>query len=87
MSTSAIPGTRWHRIAKQRMVLTIIVEVLLMTASQLALGMSATPEEMAEARDAVPRFQEGGVPVFPTMERAVRALKNALDFHRWRQSL
>ena len=53
----------------------------------LAVLPYTTPEEMVEARDTLPRFQEGGVPVFPTMERAVRALKNVLDFHRWRQSL
>jgi acyl-CoA synthetase (NDP forming) len=56
------------------------------TKPVLAVLPYATPEEMAEARETLPRFQDGGVPVFPTMERAVRALKNALDYHRWRHA-
>ena len=45
------------------------------------------PEEMTEARDTIPRFQEGGVPVFPTPERAAVALRNALDYYRFRTGL
>jgi len=45
------------------------------------------PEEMAEARDAIPRFQDGGVPVFPTPERAAVALRNALDYYRFTTGL
>jgi acyl-CoA synthetase (NDP forming) len=41
----------------------------------------ATPEEMAEARETLARFQEGGVPVFPTIERGAQALRNALEHH------
>ncbi len=48
----------------------------------LAVLPFAMPEEMAEARQMIPRFQEGGVPVFPTAERAAVALRNALDHHR-----
>jgi len=44
------------------------------------------PDEMAEAREIIPRFQEVGIPVFPTLERAAAALRNALDYHRFRQS-
>lgn len=47
----------------------------------LAVLPYTTPEEMAEALEAIPRFQEGGVPVFPSMERGAAALKNALDYH------
>ena len=45
------------------------------------------PEEMSEARETIPRFQEGGVPVFPTLERAATALRNALDYCRFKRSL
>ena len=45
------------------------------------------PEEMAEARETIPRFQEGDVPVFPTLERAAAALKNALEYYRFWRSL
>jgi len=43
------------------------------------------PEEMAEARETIPRFQEGGIPVFPTLERGAAALKNVLEYYRLRQ--
>lgn len=56
------------------------------TKPVLAVLPYFTPEEMAEARDAIPRFQEGGVPVFPTMERAAIALKNTLDYYRFRRN-
>ncbi len=42
----------------------------------------STPDEMTEARDIQARLQEGGVPAFPTMERAVRGLRNSLDYYR-----
>ena len=42
----------------------------------------STPEEMAEAIEIIPRFQNGGVPVFPSIERGALALKNALDYYR-----
>jgi len=51
----------------------------------LAVLPYTTPEEMAEAREMLPQFQNGGVPVFPTMDRAVRALRNVLDYHRWQR--
>ncbi len=47
----------------------------------------ANPEEMREAREAIPRFQEGGVPVFPTMERGASALMNVLDYCRFRRGM
>jgi acyl-CoA synthetase (NDP forming) len=51
----------------------------------LAIQPFATPEEMAEALESVPKFQNGGVPVFPTTERATTALRKALDYYRGRQ--
>ena len=50
----------------------------------LAIQPYATPEEMQEALDAVPKFQEGNVPVFPTMERGAAALKNVFDYYRFK---
>ena len=53
----------------------------------LAIQPYTTPEEMQEALDTIPKFQEGGVPVFPTMERGAAALKNVLDYYRFKDSL
>jgi acyl-CoA synthetase (NDP forming) len=50
----------------------------------LAILPYSTPEEMAEAVKVIPRFQDGGVPVFPTMERGAAALRNALDYYRFK---
>jgi acyl-CoA synthetase (NDP forming) len=57
------------------------------TKPVIAILPYQTPEEMSEARETIPRFQEGGVPVFPTMERAAAALRNALDYHRFRDAI
>jgi len=46
----------------------------------------STPEEMAEAIEVTPRFQNGGVPVFPSMERGAAALRNALSYYRLKSS-
>ncbi len=53
----------------------------------LAIQPYTTPEEMQEALEVIPRFQEGGVPVFPTMERGASALKNVLDYYRFKDGV
>jgi len=50
----------------------------------LAIVPYSSPEEMAEAIEIIPRFQNGGVPVFPSMERGAAALRNALDYYRFK---
>jgi acyl-CoA synthetase (NDP forming) len=47
----------------------------------------ANPEEMIEARGIVLRLQEAGIPAFPTMERAVRALANTLAYTRFKKGM
>lgn len=37
-----------------------------------------------EARRIIKKLQEGGVPAFPSIERTAAALKNALDYYRFR---
>jgi acyl-CoA synthetase (NDP forming) len=51
----------------------------------LAVLPYSTPEEMAEATEVIPRFQDGGVAVFPSMERGAAALRNAFDYYRFRR--
>ena len=48
----------------------------------LAVIHYSTPEEMKEATEVIPRFQDDGVPLFPSMERGAAALRNALDYYR-----
>ncbi len=40
-----------------------------------------TPDASREKRDIIFRYQELGIPAFPSIERGVLALKNALDYH------
>ncbi|UCB42301.1 MAG: CoA-binding protein [Dehalococcoidales bacterium] len=40
-----------------------------------------TPDADREKRDIIFRYQEIGIPAFPSIERGVIALKNALDYH------
>jgi len=52
----------------------------------LVILLYSTPEEMVEAIEIIPRFQGGGVPVFLSMERGAAALRNALDYYRFKSS-
>ena len=55
------------------------------TKPVLAVTHYSTPDEMKEVIEVIPRFQEGGVPLFPSMERGAIALRNALDYYRRRK--
>ena len=46
-----------------------------------------SPEDMKKARDIAQKFQGGGIPAFDTAERAARALRNALDYHRFKNGI
>jgi len=45
----------------------------------------STPEEMRRARELTKRFQGGGIPAFPSIERGARALKNALNYYSFKR--
>ena len=51
----------------------------------LAIVSFSTPEEMQSAREATKKFQESGVPAFPSIERGARALRNALDYYQHKE--
>jgi acyl-CoA synthetase (NDP forming) len=44
-------------------------------------------QEVGQARGIIQKLQSGGVPVFPSMERGARALRNALDYNSHRASI
>jgi acyl-CoA synthetase (NDP forming) len=45
-----------------------------------------TPDAEREKREIIFRYQETGVPAFPSIERGVTSLRNALDYHRFHNS-
>jgi hypothetical protein len=42
---------------------------------------------MQQARKIAQKLQDGDIPAFSTLERGARALKNALDYHNFRNSI
>ena len=50
----------------------------------LAVIPYVTPDEMKEWVGVVSRYQDGGVPVFPSIRRAAIALRNARGYHSFR---
>jgi acyl-CoA synthetase (NDP forming) len=51
----------------------------------VAIVPYSTPEEMRQARELTRRFQERGVPSFPSIDRGAQALKNALDYYLFKR--
>jgi acyl-CoA synthetase (NDP forming) len=47
----------------------------------------SSPEDMHQARDIAQKFQGSGIPTFDTAERAAQALRNALDYYRFKNSI
>ena len=53
----------------------------------VAIPYSTTPYKDGEAlREVQDKLQEAGVPCFPSYERAGRALRNVVEFHRFRRA-
>jgi len=46
-----------------------------------------SPEDMRQARDIAQKLHDGGIPTFDTAERAARALRNALDYYSFKNSI
>jgi len=53
----------------------------------MAIVSFATPNEMREARVMTRKFQEIGIPAFPTMERGAFALKKAFEYYRFKNGM
>lgn len=51
------------------------------TKPMMVLVFLFTPDASREKREVISRYQEIGIPAFPSIERGVLALKNALDYH------
>ena len=44
-------------------------------------------EDMKKAKDIAQKFDRGGIPTFDTAERAAQALRNALDYYRFKNGI
>ncbi len=53
----------------------------------MAILPAFNPAEMEKAAEAAGKFQQRGIPVFPSIERGARALKNALDYYQRRTAM
>ena len=47
----------------------------------------SSPEDMRRARDIAQKFQGSGIPTFDNVERGAWALRNALDYYRFKNSI
>ena len=50
----------------------------------MAIVSYSTPEGMRRSRDIIKQFQSKGIPAFPSMHRGAAALRNALDYYRFK---
>jgi acyl-CoA synthetase (NDP forming) len=51
----------------------------------LAIAPYSTPEDMRRTIEDTLKFQENGIPAFPTMESGARALRHAYDYYKHRE--
>jgi acyl-CoA synthetase (NDP forming) len=52
----------------------------------MAVVPASTPQEVRKASDITQKFQDGGVPAFPSIKRGANALRNALDYYNLRSN-
>jgi len=50
----------------------------------MAIVSYSTPTGMQRARDVIRKFQQRGIPAFPSIQRGALALRNALEYYRLR---
>ncbi len=82
-----LTGARWGMTETPRIDIDTMGEIKEQSSKPvMAVVAFSTPEEMQGAREATRLFQEKGVPAFPSIERGARALKNALDYYRYKNS-
>ncbi|MFC1977495.1 CoA-binding protein [Chloroflexota bacterium] len=53
----------------------------------MAITAFFSNEDMQQARDVTRKLEDGGVPTFRTLERAARALRNALHYYSFKSSI
>ncbi|MFC2069588.1 CoA-binding protein [Chloroflexota bacterium] len=78
-----LTGARWGKIFTPESDFGLMAKLHKKTTKPVvAIVAFSTAEEMKRTRDDTKRFQESGVPGFPTIERGARALWNAYQYYR-----
>jgi acyl-CoA synthetase (NDP forming) len=80
-----LTGARWGMTETPKIDIETMAEIKQKSSKPvMAIVTYSTPEEMQGSMDAMMLFQEKGVPAFPSIERGAKALRNALDYYRFR---
>lgn len=83
-----LTGAKWGMVQTPKIDIDTMAEIKNISAKPvMAIVAYSTPEEMQGSMDAMKLFQEKGVPAFPSIERGARALKNAFDYHHYRETI
>ena len=86
MQTKA--GWRWDTLEELDGQIRVAVNIRKKTLKPvMVVTPFYTPEEMEQARNIARRLRGGGIPTFVTFERGARALKNALDYYSFKNSI
>jgi len=86
MQTKA--GWRWDTLEELDGQISVVVNIRKKTLKPvMVVTPFYTPEEMEQARNIARRLRGGGIPTFVTFERGARALKNALDYYSFKNSI
>jgi acyl-CoA synthetase (NDP forming) len=82
-----LTGARWGMSETPKSDIETMAELRKKSSKPVMAVVSySTPEEMQGAREATELFQKEGVPAFPSIQRGAKALKNAYDYYRHRES-
>jgi acyl-CoA synthetase (NDP forming) len=81
-----LTGTRWGSLKTPKSEIEAMGNIREKSSKPvMAIVFFSTPEEMRSARETTQKFQERGVPAFPSIERGARALRNVLDYYRHKE--
>ena len=80
-----LTGARWGMTETPKIDIETMAEIKQKSSKPvMAVVAYSTPEEMQGSMEAMMRFQEKGVPAFPSIERGAKALKNAFDYYSFK---
>ena len=75
-------GKRWRSLNTAEEAISMLANVRKSSSKPvMSVIPFSSPEEMREARDIARKLCDEGIPAFDTLERAARALRNALDYY------
>ncbi|MEE8413960.1 MAG: CoA-binding protein [Dehalococcoidales bacterium] len=81
-----LTGARWGMIQTPESDFDLLDEISRMTSKPvMSIVAFGTPDEMKAGIEATRKFQQRGVPAFPSVERGARALRNAYEYYRHKE--